>query len=95
MNAVGIGLDELEKVSIAGAFGSYIRKESAINCGLIPEIDHEKIFSIGNSAGIGASMALLSEESFEETVKAAETIEHVELATRSDFQEKYMLAMRF
>ncbi len=95
MNAVGIGLDELEKVSIAGAFGSYIRKESAINCGLIPEIDHEKIFSIGNSAGIGASMALLSEEAFEETVKAAETIEHVELATRSDFQEKYMLAMRF
>ena len=95
MNAVGISLDELEKVSIAGAFGSYIRKESAINCGLIPEIDHKKIFSIGNSAGIGASMALLSEEAFEETVKAAETIEHIELATRSDFQEKYMLAMRF
>ena len=95
MNAVGIGIDELEKVSIAGAFGSYIRKESAVNCGLIPDIDHEKIFSIGNSAGIGASMALLSEASYQETVKAAETIEHIELATRSDFQEKYMLAMRF
>ncbi len=95
MNAVGVSLDELEKVSIAGAFGSYIRKESAINCGLIPEIDHDKIFSIGNSAGIGASMALLSKDAFNETVKAAETIEHIELATRSDFQEKYMLAMRF
>ena len=95
MNAVGISIDELEKVSIAGAFGSYIRKESAVNCGLIPDIDHDKIFSIGNSAGIGASMALLSKASYEETVKAAETIEHIELATRSDFQEKYMLAMRF
>ena len=40
-------------------------------------------------------MALLSEASYQETVKAAETIEHIELATRSDFQEKYMLAMRF
>ncbi|MBR3184436.1 MAG: DUF4445 domain-containing protein [Firmicutes bacterium] len=95
MNAVGIGIDGLEKVSIAGAFGSYIRKESAVNCGLIPDIDHEKIFSIGNSAGIGASMALLSEAAYQETVHAAETIEHIELATRSDFQEKYMMAMRF
>ena len=95
MNAVGIGIDGLEKVSIAGAFGSYIRKESAVNCGLIPDIDHEKIFSIGNSAGIGASMALLSEAAYQETVRAAETIEHIELATRSDFQEKYMMAMRF
>ncbi|MBO5994997.1 MAG: DUF4445 domain-containing protein [Firmicutes bacterium] len=95
MNAVGISLDELEKVSIAGAFGSYIRKESAVNCGLIPDIDHEKIFSIGNSAGIGASMALLSKEAFDTTVHTAQTIEHIELATRSDFQEKYMLAMRF
>ncbi len=95
MNAVGISLDELEKVSIAGAFGSYIRKESAVSCGLIPDIDHEKIHSIGNSAGIGASMALLSEAAFDETVQAAETIEHIELATRSDFQDKYMLAMRF
>ena len=95
MNAVGISPDELEKVSIAGAFGSYIRKESAVNCGLIPDIDHEKIFSIGNSAGIGASMALLSQEAFDTTVHTANTIEHIELATRSDFQEKYMLAMRF
>ena len=95
MNAVGISPDKLDKISIAGAFGSYIRKESAINCGLIPDIDHDKIFSVGNSAGIGASMALLSKDSFDETVKAAETIEHIELATRSDFQEKYMLAMRF
>ncbi len=95
MNAVGISLEELEKVSIAGAFGSYIRKESAANCGLIPDIDHEKIFSIGNSAGIGASMALLSKEAFDTTVHTAQTIEHIELATRSDFQEKYMLAMRF
>ena len=95
MNAVGVSLDELEKISIAGAFGSYIRKESAVNCGLIPDIDHDKIFSIGNSAGIGASMALLSQEAFDTTVHTAETIEHIELATRSDFQEKYMLAMRF
>ena len=95
MSELGMSKDDLEKVSIAGAFGSYIRKESAVNCGLIPDVDRDKIFSIGNSAGIGASMALLSEEAFDETVRAAETIEHVELATRSDFQDKYMLAMRF
>ena len=95
MNFAGMKEEDIEKVSIAGAFGSYIRKESAINCGLIPEIPVEKIFSLGNSAGIGASMALLSKESFDETVRIFGEIEHIDLATRSDFQDIYMTAMRF
>ena len=95
MNTVGIELSDLKKVSIAGAFGSYIRKESAVAAGLIPDIPKDEIFSIGNSAGIGASMALLKEAAFDETVSISEEIEHVELATQSDFQDKYMLAMRF
>ena len=95
MNFAGMKEDEIEKISIAGAFGSYIRKESAINCGLIPKVSNDKIFSLGNSAGIGASMALLSEASFEETVKISGEIEHIDLATRDDFQEIYMTAMRF
>ncbi len=95
MKEIGITKDTLEKISIAGAFGNYIRNTSAINIGLLPKIAEEKIYSLGNSAGIGASMILLSERSKEEAEVAARRIEHIELAARSDFQDQYMMAMMF
>lgn len=95
MLELGLTLETLEKVSIAGAFGSYIRNESAINIGLLPKVELEKIHSIGNSAGIGASMVLLSRASEKETEEIVDTINHVELAARPDFQDAYMNAMAF
>lgn len=95
MKELGLTEETLEKVSIAGAFGSYIRNSSAISLGLLPAVPEERIYSLGNSAGIGASMMLLSEKSVEISEAAARDIQHIELAGRSDFQEEYMLAMSF
>lgn len=95
MKEIGVTRETLERVSIAGAFGNYIRNTSAINIGLLPAVDEEKIVSLGNSAGIGASMILLSEKCREESESVAERIQHIELAGRSDFQDQYMLAMMF
>lgn len=95
MKEIGVTADTLAKVSIAGAFGSYIRNTSAIHIGLLPKVSEEKIFSLGNSAGIGASMLLLSEKCREEAECSARRIEHIELAARSDFQDQYMMAMSF
>ena len=52
MKEIGLEKAQLAKISIAGAFGNYIRNTSAINIGLLPKIDEEKICSLGNSAGI-------------------------------------------
>lgn len=95
MKEIGVTGETLEKISIAGAFGNYIRNSSAINIGLLPKVSEEKIFSLGNSAGIGVSMILLSKESDEYAEKIAREIEHIELAARSDFQDQYMMVMRF
>ena len=95
MNEIGISADELERISIAGAFGSYIRKQSAIHVGLLPEIDESRIISLGNSAGIGAAMLLLSTDYRAEADRAAEMIEHIELANRPEFQKQYMASMKF
>ena len=95
MKEIGLTVETLEKVSIAGAFGNYIRNTSAINIGLLPKIDEKKIVSLGNSAGIGASMILLSERCREESETVAAQIQHIELAGRSDFQDQYMMAMMF
>lgn len=95
MKEISLEKAQLAKISIAGAFGNYIRNTSAINIGLLPKIEEEKICSLGNSAGIGASMILLSEQSREEAEKVAREIEHIELAARGDFQDQYMMAMMF
>jgi len=95
MKEIGVTKDTLAKISIAGAFGNYIRNTSAMNIGLLPKIGEEKIHSLGNSAGIGASMILLSERCREEAEVSARNIEHIELAARSDFQDQYMMAMSF
>ena len=95
MNEIGLTDETLEKISIAGAFGNYIRNESAMNVGLLPRISPEKVYSLGNSAGIGASMILLSKDAKAAAARAVEEIEHIELATRSEFQDEYMKAMRF
>lgn len=95
MEEIGLAKDEIEKISIAGAFGNYIRNESAVNMGLLPKIPMERIRAIGNSAGVGASMVLLSKQSEEETIRVSEIVEHIDLAEKKNFQDEYLKGMRF
>ena len=95
MEEIGLTKDEIEKVSVAGAFGNYIRNESAVNMGLLPRVELERIKAIGNSAGVGAAMVLLSRTSEEETVRVSEIVEHIDLAEKRNFQDEYLKGMRF
>lgn len=95
MKKVGITEQEIKQIIIAGAFGNYIRAESAIRIGILPDIDRLRIHSAGNAAGSGASMMLLSPEYRQRVEKTARRIRHVQLATEPNFQDAYMEAMRF
>lgn len=95
MKQIGITDNDLDAIHIAGAFGSYVDIDSAFAIGLIPRIDKHKMISEGNSAGIGACMALLSKGKQQEAEKTAEIITHVELAACPEFQEEYLSAMSF
>lgn len=86
---------DIDEILLAGAFGNYIRKESAIAIGLLPTIPIEKITSIGNAAVTGASMALLSEEELKKAQIYPTMIEHIELALHPAFQEEYLKGMYF
>lgn len=85
----------LDRVIIAGAFGNHIRKESAICMGLLPEIDAEKVITIGNGAGTGAAMALLSEKVRQNAEAYRKEIIHIELSKDVDFQKYYARCMLF
>lgn len=86
---------DLDEILIAGAFGSYIDKSSAIATGLLPPVSEERIRFLGNAAGVGVSMTLLSEEELSSAEKLAKEIQHVELAEDKDFLKLYMASMGF
>jgi uncharacterized 2Fe-2S/4Fe-4S cluster protein (DUF4445 family) len=87
--------DDIHKVIIAGAFGNFIHKESAMAIGLIPSLPMNKIISAGNTAGAGVSMALMSVAEMELAKSVPSRVEHIELASCSDFQDEYMKALAF
>ena len=95
MQELDIGVNEIDLINIAGAFGSYIDIESAVTIGLLPKVERNKIESVGNAAGIGAAMALLSPDKRREAEHLAETIDHIELAACPNFQDEYVKAMGF
>ena len=86
---------DLDRILLAGAFGNYIRVESALTIGLLPGVNPGIVTSIGNAAGAGACMALLSKDSLEEANNLANEVEHIELAAHSDFQAVYLQSMYF
>ncbi len=87
--------DDIEQVLIAGAFGNYIRKESALRVGLLPDIPVERIHFVGNAASSGAQMILLDRKSRAIAGELAESIEYIEIGNDPKFNDAYAEAMIF
>jgi len=94
-SVLGITDDDIEEVLLAGAFGNYIRRGQAKWIGLLPDIPTEKIRFIGNAAGMGAKMVLLSKELRQEACEISKNTEYIELAVRTDFQQVFADSMFF
>ncbi len=92
---LGIGVDDLERVNIAGAFGNFLRKDTAQAIGLVPQIDPEKVHFIGNAAGVGGRMALVDAEARERANRISERCEYVELAGHPEYQDAFVAAIPF
>lgn len=89
------GLQDPDKVILAGGFGSFIDKEKAMLIGLIPDCALENVYAVGNSAGDGARIALLNVEKRREIESVARKVERFELPTDPEFQNQFMLATSF
>jgi uncharacterized 2Fe-2S/4Fe-4S cluster protein (DUF4445 family) len=88
-----LGIDRLDKVILAGAFGSYIDKESAMVLGMFPDCEPAKVVAVGNAAGDGARIALLDREKRREADEIARKVEYIELTVEKDFQREFMESM--
>ncbi|HHX64317.1 MAG TPA: DUF4445 domain-containing protein [Chloroflexi bacterium] len=95
MQELSVGPDDVKRVYLAGAFGNYIRPESALTIGLIPHFTEAELIPVGNAAGSGARMALISRSARDETVEILSHVEYLELSGRPDFQYQFAEAMMF
>lgn len=87
--------DQVAELMLAGGFGNYLNIRSAVRMGLIPPLSLDRVTYVGNAAGLGAQMALISETERWRAEDLARRIGHVSLATRPDFQEVFMEAVQF
>jgi uncharacterized 2Fe-2S/4Fe-4S cluster protein (DUF4445 family) len=89
-----MGIDKVDTVKIAGAFGTHVDRQKALIMGLFPDCSLEMIQSVGNAAGDGARVALLNRGKRVEANWVARNVEYVELTVETDFQSQFMQAMQ-
>ncbi len=89
-----MNVEKVDKVKIAGAFGTHVDREKALIMGLFPDCEIEKIVSIGNAAGDGCRAALLNREKRVEANWISRNVEYIELTVEKNFQQEFMGAMQ-
>ncbi len=90
-----LGIEAVDRIVLAGAFGSHIDVKYAMVIGLIPDCDLAKVASAGNAAGTGARIALLNQQARDEIERVVKTIEKIETAVEPKFQAHFVDAMGF
>lgn len=95
METAKVSYSEIENIFLAGAFGNYINPVSAIAIGMLPPVDVNRVKNIGNAAGNGAVLALLSSAKRTLANKIAKNITYIELANHPDFQKRFLENINF
>jgi uncharacterized 2Fe-2S/4Fe-4S cluster protein (DUF4445 family) len=88
-----LGIDHVDRIGLAGAFGTFIDPKFAMVLGLIPDCDLTRVKAVGNAAGTGARMCLLNRSYRREIEETVRKIEKIETALEPKFQEHFVYAM--
>jgi len=95
LDKAAVTLDDIDSVYLAGAFGNYMRAESAVRIGLVPPVPMGRFRPVGNAAGTGARLALVSRRFRREATEIAATTQHVDLMAEAGFQDRFIEAIAF
>ncbi|MEM3019100.1 MAG: ASKHA domain-containing protein, partial [Candidatus Bathyarchaeia archaeon] len=95
LREASLDASEIKRVFLAGAFGAHVRPESALAIGMLPPFKMAIIQSVGNAAGTGAKLALLSLRLREKAKEVAEKCQYIELHAHPSFKEVYFRALAF
>jgi len=95
LSELGVGVEDVSQVLLAGSFGAYLTPLSAIRIGLVPRVALPRIVSAGNVAGEGAKIAALSVRERAEAHSILREVEYVELSGRPDFNDMFVDQLAF
>jgi uncharacterized 2Fe-2S/4Fe-4S cluster protein (DUF4445 family) len=90
---VGLRLEDLEQVILAGAFGNFINIDNAITIGLLPDLPRENYQFVGNASLQGASLLAFSREMLEEERRVADMMTNFELSETPGYMDQYIAAL--
>jgi uncharacterized 2Fe-2S/4Fe-4S cluster protein (DUF4445 family) len=93
MDEVGLSIDMIEHITLAGGFGSYIDLEKAMTIGLLPEIDTARVTYLGNGSMLGARMSSLTNIIRKDVVEVTKKMTNFELSETPSYMENYVAAM--
>jgi len=89
------GVQQVDRIALAGAFGSLIDRQRAMIIGMIPDCPLDRVTAVGNAAGDGARIALLNKSRRVEAAQVARWTEHITSPLETEFQEQFVAAIPF
>ncbi len=95
LQTAGIGAEEVERWIIAGAFGTFLDLASAVRIGMFPDVPLERYHQVGNAAGAGAKMMLLSKKNRAAACQLAGEVNYIELTIYPGFTDSFIQSMYF
>jgi len=95
VHSMGMEMDMVDELLMAGAFGRYLDIDKAVTIGLLPDIGYSKIKFVGNGSLLGAHLAALSREMLAKSQEIARQMTYLELSSNPGFMDKYVSALFF
>ena len=93
LEEVGLGVNDIDRIILAGGFGSYVDLEKAMTIGLLPEIDTSRITFVGNGSLMGAKMSALTNRIRKDVVEATKKMTNFELSETASYMDNYIAAL--
>ena len=93
LESVGLSFADLDRVIMAGNFGAYIDLERAICIGLLPDVDRDNFYYIGNASMLGCQISLSDVDRFQERLAVRQLMTNIELSENPEFMQHYMAAL--
>jgi uncharacterized 2Fe-2S/4Fe-4S cluster protein (DUF4445 family) len=93
LEEVGLGMGDIDRIFLAGGFGSYVDLEKAMTIGLLPEINPDKVRFIGNGSLMGAKMSSLTNRIRKDVVEVTKRMTNFELSETLSFMNNYVAAL--
>jgi uncharacterized 2Fe-2S/4Fe-4S cluster protein (DUF4445 family) len=90
---VGLSLDDIQRVVLAGGFGSFVDLEKAMTIGLLPEMDPERVTYLGNGSLLGAKMSSLTNRIRRDVAEVVRKMTNFELSETTSYMDNYIAAL--